>query len=111
MSMFDRFQRNKKDSLRNMNSEVAIEVTDLVMEFKVTKDKIDTLKEYVIRTLKRNKKAKRKIRILDGISFEVKSLAFIIKNLVSIELMKQFRSCRIISRKRLILLMQIPLNL
>ena len=72
MSMFDRFQRNKKDSLRNMNSEVAIEVTDLVMEFKVTKDKIDTLKEYVIRTMKRNKKAKRKIRILDGISFEVK---------------------------------------
>ena len=69
MSMFDRFQRNKKDSLRNMNSEVAIEVTDLVMEFKVTKDKIDTLKEYVIRTLKRNKKDKRKIRILDGISF------------------------------------------
>ena len=64
MSIFDRFQRNKKDSIRNMNSEVAIEVTDLVMEFKVTKDKIDTLKEYVIRTLKRNKKDKNNIRNL-----------------------------------------------
>ena len=72
MGVLDRFQRNKNNSMQKLDSEVAIEVTDLVMEFKVTKDKIDTLKEYVIRTLKRNKKAKRKIRILDGISFEVK---------------------------------------
>ncbi len=50
---------------------VAVEVKDLVMEFKVTKDKIDTLKEYVIRTLKRNKKEKQKVRVLDGISFKV----------------------------------------
>ncbi|MBQ6512645.1 ABC transporter ATP-binding protein [Methanobrevibacter sp.] len=53
------------------DNEIAIEVKDLVMEFKVTKDKIDTLKEYVIRTIKRNKKEKRKIRVLDGISFKV----------------------------------------
>ena len=72
MGVLDRFQRNKNNSMQKLDSEVAIEVTDLVMEFKVTKDKIDTLKEYVIRTLKRNKKAKRKIRILDGISFKVK---------------------------------------
>lgn len=71
MSMFDRFQRNKKDSLRNMNSEVAIEVTDLVMEFKVTKDKIDTLKEFIIRTIKRNKTPHEKIKVLDDISFKV----------------------------------------
>lgn len=50
---------------------VAVEVTDLVMEFKVTKDKIDTLKEYVIRTMKRTKKEKQKVRVLDGISFKV----------------------------------------
>ena len=72
MGVLDRFQRNKNNSMQKLDSEVAIEVTDLVMEFKVTKDKIDTLKEYVIRTLKRNKKDKRKIRILDGISFKVK---------------------------------------
>ena len=71
MSIFDRFQRDKENSIKKLDTEVAIEVTDLVMEFKVTKDKIDTLKEYVIRTLKRNKKEKRKIRILDGISFKV----------------------------------------
>ena len=52
-------------------NEVVIEVKDLVMEFKVSKDKIDTLKEYVIRTIKRNKKEKQKIRVLDGISFKV----------------------------------------
>ena len=72
MSIFDRFRKNKGNTLEGAgDNEVAIEVTDLVMEFKVTKDKIDTLKEYVIRTLKRNKKEKRKIRILDGISFKV----------------------------------------
>ncbi|WP_082706458.1 ABC transporter ATP-binding protein [Methanobrevibacter sp. YE315] len=65
--------RGKKDvpELSNGDSDIAIEIEDLVMEFKVTKDKIDTLKEYVIRTLKRNKKEKRKIRVLDGVSFKV----------------------------------------
>ena len=41
------------------------------MEFKITKDKIDALKEYVIRTIKRNKKEKEKVRVLDDISFKV----------------------------------------
>lgn len=71
MSIFSRFRKKEKDSTPTMDKEVAIEVTDLVMEFKITKDKIDTLKEYVIRTLKRNKKEKQKIRILDGITFKV----------------------------------------
>ena len=66
------FGKKEKNVLpANNKNNVAIEVDDLVMEFKVTKDKIDTLKEYVIRTLKRNKKEKEKIRILDGISFKV----------------------------------------
>ena len=73
MSIFSRFKKNNNNYiLKEGERDVAIEVKDLVMEFKVTKDKIDTLKEYVIRTLKRNKKDKRKIRILDGISFKVK---------------------------------------
>lgn len=75
MSIIDKikslFEKNEKPQLPANNSDVAIEVKDLVMEFKITKDKIDTLKEYVIRTLKRNKKEKQKIRILDGISFKV----------------------------------------
>ena len=72
MSIFDKFRKTNKNSiLKDGDKEVAIEVTDLVMEFKITKDKIDTLKEYIIRTIKRNKKEKQKIRILDGISFKV----------------------------------------
>ena len=56
---------------RIIDRDVMIEVKNLVMEFKVSKDKIDTLKEYIIRTLKRNKTEKQKIRVLDDISFNV----------------------------------------
>ena len=56
---------------KEIGDNVAIRVEHVSMEFKITKDKIDTLKEYVIRTLKRNKKEKEKIRVLDDISFEV----------------------------------------
>ncbi len=56
---------------RNIDRKVMIEVKHLAMEFKVSKDKIDTLKEYVIRTIKRNKKEHEKIRILDDISFNI----------------------------------------
>ncbi|WP_295599678.1 ABC transporter ATP-binding protein [uncultured Methanobrevibacter sp.] len=54
-----------------LDDNVAVNVEHLSMEFKITKDKIDTLKEYVIRTLKRNKKEKEKVRVLDDISFKV----------------------------------------
>ena len=58
---------------RNLTIEdnVVVSVEHVTMEFKITKDKIDTLKEYVIRTLKRNKQEKEKIRVLDDISFKV----------------------------------------
>lgn len=72
------FKREKDSPQKNNNymvdetgREVAISVEHLTMEFKVSKDKIDTLKEYVIRTLKRNKVAHKKIRILDDLSFKV----------------------------------------
>lgn len=54
-----------------LDDNVVVEVEHLTMEFKITKDKIDTLKEYVIRTLKRNKEEKEKVRVLDDISFKV----------------------------------------
>lgn len=57
--------------VRDIDKEVIIDVEHLTMEFKVTKDKIDTLKEFVIRTLKRNKEEHEKIRVLDDISFKV----------------------------------------
>ncbi|WP_407421303.1 ABC transporter ATP-binding protein [Methanobrevibacter sp.] len=76
MSLMDKvlrfFRKNEAPVLpSDEDGEIAIEVKDLVMEFKVSKDKIDTLKEYIIRTIKRNKKEKQKIRILNGISFKV----------------------------------------
>ena len=58
------FKRNKESPKKKMvdedGREIAINVEHLTMEFKVSKDKIDTLKEYVIRTLKRNKIASKK---------------------------------------------------
>ena len=56
---------------RNIDRPVMIDVEHLAMEFKVSKDKIDTLKEYVIRTIKRNKKDSKKVRILDDVSFKI----------------------------------------
>ena len=62
---------NSLDNEHKLDDNVAVSVEHVSMEFKVTKDKIDTLKEYVIRTLKRNKKEKEKVRVLDNISFKV----------------------------------------
>ncbi|WP_458403974.1 ATP-binding cassette domain-containing protein [Methanobrevibacter sp.] len=57
--------------IRDIDKEIMIEVDHLSMEFKVTKDKIDTLKEFIIRTLKRNKEKQSTIKIIDDISFKV----------------------------------------
>ena len=54
-----------------LEENVAISVEHLTMEFKISKDKIDTLKEYIIRTLKRNKKEKEKVRVLNDLTFKV----------------------------------------
>ena len=55
----------------SIEDNVVVNVEHVTMEFKITKDRIDTLKEYVIRTLKRNKKEKEKVKVLDDISFKV----------------------------------------
>ncbi len=57
--------------IRDVDRKLMIDVEHLTMEFKVTNDKIDTLKEFIIRTIKRNKEEKEKIRILDDITFQV----------------------------------------
>ena len=41
------------------------------MEFKISRDKIDSIKEFVIRTLKRNKSKSTKFTALKDISFEI----------------------------------------
>ncbi|MBQ7928501.1 MAG: ABC transporter ATP-binding protein [Methanobrevibacter sp.] len=56
---------------RDIDKRIIIDVDHLTMEFKVSKDKVDTLKEFFIRTLKRTKESHEKIRVLDDISFKV----------------------------------------
>lgn len=60
-----------KIMIRDIDKKLMIDVNHLSMEFKVTNDKIDTLKEFVIRTLKRNKEEKEKIKVLEDITFKV----------------------------------------
>ena len=62
---------NENKLISTNDKDIAIKVEHLTMEFKVSKDKIDTLKEYVIRTIKQNKKRKEKVRVLEDITFNV----------------------------------------
>lgn len=55
----------------NYNQQVSIEVNHVDLTFEVANDKIDTVKETVIRTLKRNKSKKLKIHALNDISFKI----------------------------------------
>ena len=75
MSIWSKIKNFIRPSVNNgnapMEDNVAVSVEHVTMEFKITKDKIDTLKEYVIRTIKRNKKEKEKVRVLDDVSFKV----------------------------------------
>lgn len=72
-SQYDEVSRTSELQMfdREIDLELVIDVEHLSMEFKVTKDKIDTLKEFIIRTIKRNKEEQKKIKVLDDISFKV----------------------------------------
>lgn len=59
------------DLMGKSSDEIAIKVENLSMDFKVSKDKIDTLKEFVIRTVKRNKNPTRTVHALKNVSFEI----------------------------------------
>lgn len=73
MSFKDKFRKKpNKNKTPTIDDNVAIRVTNLSMDFKYSKDKIDSLKEYIIRTIKRDKRKSRKVRVLDNINFEVK---------------------------------------
>lgn len=53
------------------HEKVAIELKNVSLSFKITNDKIDNLKEYVIRIIKRNKEKSRKFKALDNVSFKI----------------------------------------
>lgn len=53
------------------NQQIAIDVNHVDLTFEVSNEKIDTIKEMFIRTLKRNKSKKIKIHALKDISFQI----------------------------------------
>lgn len=54
-----------------LNQETAIEVNNVSMEFEKAQEKVDNLKEYVIKWLKRELKPKEKFEALNNISFTI----------------------------------------
>ncbi|MBR6023787.1 MAG: ABC transporter ATP-binding protein [Methanobrevibacter sp.] len=54
-----------------MNQDIVIEVNNVSMEFKKPQEKVDNLKEYCIKWIKRELKPKNKFKALDDVSFSV----------------------------------------
>ncbi|MBR0270969.1 MAG: ABC transporter ATP-binding protein [Methanobrevibacter sp.] len=54
-----------------MNQDTVIEVNNVSMEFKKAQEKVDNLKEYCIKWIKRELKPKNKFKALDDVSFSV----------------------------------------
>lgn len=50
---------------------IAVQLENVSLSFKVSNDKIDNLKEYVIRTIKRNKEKTRKFKALNDITVKI----------------------------------------
>ena len=57
--------------MSNYNNQISIELNNVDLTFEVQNEKIDTLKEMFIRTLKRSKTKKFKIHVLKNISFKI----------------------------------------
>lgn len=60
-----------KDLIPYYEKKTSIELKNVDLTFDVTTEKIDTIKEQFIRTLKRNKIKKRKLHVLENISFKI----------------------------------------
>lgn len=59
------------DIIPDYNTQISIELNHVDLTFEVQNEKVDTLKETFIRTLKRNKSKKIKIHALKDISFKI----------------------------------------
>ena len=58
--------------VEDYSDDYAIKVEHVSMDFKISKDRIDSLKEYIIRTIKRNKEGYNIFTALDDVSFQIK---------------------------------------
>lgn len=65
------WDEKQKEFTKNEPQSIAIELKNIGINFKITNDKIDNLKEYVIRTLKRNKGDVQVFHALKDISMKV----------------------------------------
>ena len=59
------------DLIEDYSNDIAIKVDNVSMDFDISMDKIDTLKEFFIRTVKRNKSPTKTVHALKNISFEI----------------------------------------
>lgn len=60
------------EELDVIEKETAIKIDNVSMEFELPQEKIDNLKEYVIKWIKREIKPKNHFKALDNVSFEIK---------------------------------------
>ena len=66
-----KYNKHQKDLEKTQDDNVAIELKNVTLSFKVGKDKIDNIKEYVIRTIKRNKEKKTIFKATDDVSLKI----------------------------------------
>ena len=59
------------DLVPDIEKSLSIEVENVSLSFELGKDKIDNLKEYVIRSIKRNKEKRTHFQVLKDISFKI----------------------------------------
>lgn len=59
------------ENYQMMNQDIVIDVDNVSMEFKKPQEKVDNLKEYCIKWVKRELKPKNKFKALDNVSFSV----------------------------------------
>ena len=61
----------KQKEFEKGHDNIAIELKHVSLSFKIGNDKIDNLKEYVIRTINRTKEKKRNFKATDDVSFKI----------------------------------------
>ena len=69
--LLEEYNNNQNYLQTTGDDNVAIELRNVSLSFKIGKDKIDNLKEYVIRTIKRNKEKKTVFKATDNVSFKI----------------------------------------
>ena len=69
--LLEEYNNNQSYLQTTGDDNVAIELRNVSLSFKIGNDKIDNLKEYVIRTLKRNKEKKTIFKATDDVSFKI----------------------------------------